>query len=287
MKTMKILAFVIVICYSMIHAQTRVTPQYKDGVYSGTAEGYSGPITVEVRIEKGGVASVQVTDQRESRPGWALRTLPSRIIEGQGPEGIEAITGATITSEAILKATAQALARASMDPAPEEKGPAVKRSLGTRLDLPWPVWVVGTWDASGKAIFTPVPMTGLASDRPPIVSISLKTDSPAARAIIEKKAFTVNVPFDREPLPAGADRRALWDCPLTPLKGGFVDAPLAEEAMLCLECRLLRFVTIEGNAVFFGTVEDVKADESLVKSDGLLSPEDLRPFLAAPGAFRN
>ncbi len=53
---------------------------------------------------------MKVTRHREKQYYASLTDTPARIIKKQSLKGISATTGATLTSEAIINATAKALA---------------------------------------------------------------------------------------------------------------------------------------------------------------------------------
>ena len=81
-----------------------------DGPYTGTSLAYVGDLTVTVTVKSGRITSVRVTKHKDKQYYTALTDTPNRIIEKQGLKGIDATTGATITSQAIIDATAKALA---------------------------------------------------------------------------------------------------------------------------------------------------------------------------------
>ena len=56
------------------------------------------------------IVSVRVTKHEEKQFYSALTDTPSQIVKKQGVKGVDAVTGATMTSEAIINATAKALA---------------------------------------------------------------------------------------------------------------------------------------------------------------------------------
>lgn len=87
----------------------------KDGTYSGQAVGYIKDATFEVRVQvKGGrIVSVDVTNTRENRPLYALTDVPEEIVAHQGVQGVDVVSGATMTSDAILNATTDALSKAA------------------------------------------------------------------------------------------------------------------------------------------------------------------------------
>jgi uncharacterized protein with FMN-binding domain len=82
----------------------------RDGTHSATSPAYEGPLTVEVTVNAGRIDRLQVTKHTEKQFYSALTDVPNQIIEKQGVKGIDATSRATITAEAILNATAKALA---------------------------------------------------------------------------------------------------------------------------------------------------------------------------------
>lgn len=81
-----------------------------DGTYRAASPGFAGQVHVEVTVRSGRIESVQVTDHKEKQFYTALTETPRKIIEKQTVKGVDATTSATITSEAIINATAKALA---------------------------------------------------------------------------------------------------------------------------------------------------------------------------------
>ena len=84
-----------------------------DGKYTGKAPGYAGDVYIEVVVADGRIQSVRVTQHKEKQFYSAIEDTPAQIVKEQGFTGIDATTGATITSEAIINATAKALAAAA------------------------------------------------------------------------------------------------------------------------------------------------------------------------------
>jgi uncharacterized protein with FMN-binding domain len=82
-----------------------------DGRYQGSATGYNGALDVEVSVQSGRVAGVRVTRHREKQYYSALTDVPAQIVAKQSVKDIDATSGATITAQAIVNATAKALAR--------------------------------------------------------------------------------------------------------------------------------------------------------------------------------
>ena len=85
--------------------------QMPDGRYSGQAVGYSGTLHVSVSLRQHRIGAVQVTRHVEKQYYSALTDVPRQIVQNQGVEGVDATSGATITAEAIVRASARALAK--------------------------------------------------------------------------------------------------------------------------------------------------------------------------------
>jgi len=83
-----------------------------DGTYRANCIGFKGEVHVEVGVKSSRIVSVRVTRHQEKQFYSALTDTPRKIIAKQGVKGVDATSGATITSEAIINATAKALAGA-------------------------------------------------------------------------------------------------------------------------------------------------------------------------------
>lgn len=89
---------------------------YTPGTYTAAAPGLKGDVTVEVTFTADAIEKVEVTDHQET-PGIgtnAVDKLPGRIVETQSL-GVDAVAGATVTSEAILAAVADCVTQAGGD----------------------------------------------------------------------------------------------------------------------------------------------------------------------------
>lgn len=82
-----------------------------DGTYRDSADGYNGAVEVEVVVKGGQIADVKVVKHREKQFYAALTDTPRQILDKQGFRDIDGTSGATITSQAIINATARAMAK--------------------------------------------------------------------------------------------------------------------------------------------------------------------------------
>ncbi|NDK15063.1 MAG: FMN-binding protein [Armatimonadetes bacterium] len=83
-----------------------------DGTYKSSSLAYAGQLEVAVTVKGHRIAGVKVTKHQEKQFYSALTDTPKQIVAKQGLKGIDAVSGATMTSEAVLNATAKALAGA-------------------------------------------------------------------------------------------------------------------------------------------------------------------------------
>jgi uncharacterized protein with FMN-binding domain len=81
-----------------------------DGTYTGDSMAYAGQLYVEVTVKTGRIESVRVTQHRERQFYSAITDTIRQIVSKQSVKGVDATTGATMTAEAIINATAKALA---------------------------------------------------------------------------------------------------------------------------------------------------------------------------------
>ena len=86
-----------------------------DGTYTASGKGFDGEVPVTVTIEGGKIASVTVGyNYATSGIGiMAINQLPVKIVEANGTEGVDAVSGATVTSKAIFTAVNSCLKQAA------------------------------------------------------------------------------------------------------------------------------------------------------------------------------
>jgi uncharacterized protein with FMN-binding domain len=90
----------------------RLTPdKVRDGTYTARSLGYEDQIEVAVTVASGKIESVKVTQHREKQFYSSIADTPRNIVAKQSVVGVDTTSGATITSEAIINATAKALSQ--------------------------------------------------------------------------------------------------------------------------------------------------------------------------------
>ena len=103
---------------------------YTDGVYTGSSQGYGGLVTVQVTVENGRIADIEILSAPgETEPYITLaRTIIGVVIDQQTWE-VDAVSGATYSSRGILGAVQNALTGETV----ENEAPAQTAPAGTTV----------------------------------------------------------------------------------------------------------------------------------------------------------
>lgn len=112
----KILAVILTLSLLCMCAAPAIAAQpYTPGSYTAQAQGFGGSVSVTITVDGQTLTAVEVVTQDEtpSIGGEAANTLAQAIRAANGVEGVEAVSGATVTSTAVLKAAADALVLAA------------------------------------------------------------------------------------------------------------------------------------------------------------------------------
>ncbi|AMB96469.1 FMN-binding protein [Aerococcus urinae] len=83
----------------------------KNGTYEATAKGQMNDITLEVTVDSNKIEKINIIKEDET-PGIgdiALERIPKAIIQEQSVE-VDTVSGATVTSNAVISAVKEALA---------------------------------------------------------------------------------------------------------------------------------------------------------------------------------
>jgi flavin reductase (DIM6/NTAB) family NADH-FMN oxidoreductase RutF len=166
----------------------------------------------------------------------------------------------------------------------------MKKSLGPRtLAFPTPVWVVGTYDKNGKPNAMTAAWCGICCSKPPCVAVSLRKATYTYGNLVERGAFTINVPSEAHVKEAdylgmvsGREINKFAQARLTPVASTVVDAPLVGEFPLVLECKLLHTVEIGLHTQFIGEILDVKADPGVLGDQGFPDIAKVKPIIFGP-----
>ena len=90
--------------------------QYKAGTYTATVDGRNGPLTMEGVFTEDAIESLTVTSHSETEgiSDGAIQDLPQQIVDAQSLQ-VDAVAGATITSEAVIAAVKDLVEQAGGD----------------------------------------------------------------------------------------------------------------------------------------------------------------------------
>ncbi|MBQ3281207.1 MAG: FMN-binding protein [Eubacterium sp.] len=86
---------------------------YKDGTYEGKGEGFKGEMTVAVTVSGGKISAIEIIDTGDGKV-YCTRALAAadEIIEKQSTEDVDAVSGATYSSNGLIEAVKDALGEA-------------------------------------------------------------------------------------------------------------------------------------------------------------------------------
>ena len=166
----------------------------------------------------------------------------------------------------------------------------MKKSIGAKtIVFPTPVFIIGTYDKSGKPNAMAVAWGGICCSDPPCVSISLREATYTYGNILGRRAFTISIPSEKYikeadyfGIVSGRTEDKFSSTGLTSVKSELVDAPYVKEFPFILECSLLQSVKIGLHTLFIGQIKDTKADEEVLAKAGFPDIEKIRPMIFNP-----
>ncbi|MFV0528212.1 MAG: FMN-binding protein [Lachnospiraceae bacterium] len=87
---------------------------FKDGTYTGSGEGFAGNISIKLVIKKGLITSIVITDVEADDAEYMAKAkaILQSIIKQQSTTKVDVISGATYSSNGIIEAVNNALAKA-------------------------------------------------------------------------------------------------------------------------------------------------------------------------------
>ncbi len=87
--------------------------KFKDGTYSGTAQGYGGPVTTQIVISGGCIAGIEITSApREDAAYYNMCLVILDEIAASQSADVDTVSGATYTSNGIINGAKDALDQA-------------------------------------------------------------------------------------------------------------------------------------------------------------------------------
>lgn len=91
-----------------IETQQKIT--YKDGIYIGSSEGKNGEIKVKVTVKDGRIHNIEILSHSDTENLFEIvyKKIISAVYEKQSAE-VEIVSGATLTSNGLIRAIGNAL----------------------------------------------------------------------------------------------------------------------------------------------------------------------------------
>jgi flavin reductase (DIM6/NTAB) family NADH-FMN oxidoreductase RutF len=152
--------------------------------------------------------------------------------------------------------------------------------------LPSPVLIIGTYGSDGTPNLMNAAWGGIASSKPPCISVSLREATLTYHNIRQTEAFTVNIPSERflreadfVGIVSGRECDKFTETRLTPLRSRLVNAPLVGEFPYALECKLVKQVDLGLHTMFIGEIVGMVADSEVLSPNDLPDIEKVRPLL--------
>lgn len=155
-KSKKILSLLVCLAmiFSLVACSTsdsdvseEVDAMYKAGTYTVTTEGHNGDVKVEVEFDDTSIVSVKVLEHSESAgiSDVPIERIPQEVVDGQ-TLAVDTVSGATVTSAALLTAVEEAVKQAGGD-VESLKANKVEDTSKTETELTTDVVVVGAGGA--------------------------------------------------------------------------------------------------------------------------------------------
>ena len=89
------------------------TVPYKEGIYYGTAEGYSGDVSVAVVIQEKTIKAILITESSDDEAFFnRAMDVVKKVIQIQKTDDVDTVSGATYSSKGLLNAIKNALKQA-------------------------------------------------------------------------------------------------------------------------------------------------------------------------------
>ena len=146
---------------------------------------------------------------------------------------------------------------------------------------PMPVVVVSCQAPKGKPNLITLAWVGIASSKPPSISIAVRPSRYSFDILYEAKEFVVNVPSANQVeavdicgVVSGRDGDKFAAAGLTPAPCDIVKTPMIAEFPINLECKVTNILDLGAHHLFIGEVVAAHIDEK-VQSDGKKVDTDL------------
>lgn len=164
------------------------------------------------------------------------------------------------------------------------------QSLGAcTFAVPTPIFLVGSYDADGKANIMTAAWGGICASQPPCLAVSIAKARWTHAALQARSAFTVSIPSKEQVAQAdfagmysGRSDNKFSALGFTPTTAEHVDAPYVEECPVVIELRLAHSFELGSHTQFIGEIMDVKIHKHCLDAQNNPRLEAIDPLLYVP-----
>ena len=157
----------------------------------------------------------------------------------------------------------------------------MKREIDTKkLYYGFPVILIGYKDPKWRYNVTTSSSSYSLGD---MITVGIRTNSNAEKNIKEYKEFTVNIPCQEilnkveiAGFHPGQNKIGMADITYDP--GEYVDAPILDECILSIECKVEHIVEYNGYTNFIASIKRRVVDESVIDEEGKLKGVEFNPI---------
>lgn len=113
-------------------AGTAASGVYTPGTYEASAQGFGGEVKVKLTVDADKITDLEITGDKETpdKGGAAIKELQKTLLE-KGSSDVDAVSGSTITSDAVKKAFDDALKQAKGEASASQGSGTVSFKAGT------------------------------------------------------------------------------------------------------------------------------------------------------------
>ncbi len=149
-----------------------------------------------------------------------------------------------------------------------------------------PVLVIGSYDKNEQPNIMTASWGGICCSEPPCVAVSLRKATYTYQNLIERKAYTVNIPSiqyieqtDYVGIYSGRNENKFDSTGLTAVKSHIVDAPYIDEFPLVLHCKIIHTIEIGLHTQFIGEIVDIQCDKYFLNNENMPDINKIQPFI--------
>lgn len=155
--------------------------------------------------------------------------------------------------------------------------------------VPMPILLIGTFNKNRQANISTTTYGGICAIHPPCFFISMEKKKCAHRDIIERKAFTVNIPdtsmvnkVDYARCYKPYDTNLAVNLDLTARTADHVDAPFFVECPVVIELLCTHIIELGSHTNFIAEIMDVKVKQYCLDENNIPDINSIDPLIYVP-----